>query len=685
MALNLKATKNDWCLEALNAEAERNKTYYELCDNYGCGKYYVELAAPPAGASQAAVQLGQIPNNITNSLSQVGSGLQNLSGALREQSQIAQSTAAQPVIVERPVDRPVLIRPADRPVMQQSVVDRPVMQQSVVDRPVLIRPADRPVMQQQNAQQAQNNNGQQAQNNNGQQAQGGLQGMINRITSALRPNGAQSMNAQSANAQSMNVQSMNAQPDVRVRMVGPSTSAAPILVPAQSTRRVPPAMASGQNIPTILRPEQTNNGQLRIVQPNNGQLNNGQPKIVQSEIVPITREDKQVLQQQPQEQKAIDKVAEKAIAEQLEKDRDAKVEDKEYEALKKKWDQGKLKSEIKQYVKEKSNSDYKTYCKIRKFLDWYQSDNRSENYPLYYAWKIYNWDKPYENNSLYEDYIAWKDAVDFDDYYVMQRWKEWKKSKDNYKKRYGKQLPREPKHGRNNYHQDKDYQRQKRDTNVKSFAKFKRYVDWANYCEYNGYDTYDPMQYAAWLSQNNPNYLPSRFEKQYQEWQNTDSWGDYQLWYDWNNWRKCRGVTQQLRRDYGDDYYDNDYSRDDHRGGYRRRDHKDDNYRRNRDGGHRGEGHKDGGRKDGYKDGGGRGGGKGRGGKNYIEHKGVKDEESSCPDSTTTIVTPRVKHEEISSCPESSETESSSSTKTAGHRYGRYRRRPHHGYQRRKN
>ena len=109
----------------------------------------------------------------------------------------------------------------------------------------------------------------------------------------------------------------------------------------------------------------------------------------------------------------------------------------------------------------------------------------------------------------------------FDDHFAMKKWQNWKSQKDDYKAQNKTRLPKPCRYGcAGDYFTDPNYQKERQNTSLKDFTKFRRYADWADYCKVANVNPADMVRHRGWKATHNKMYRPENFRGEYQSWKN---------------------------------------------------------------------------------------------------------------------------------------------------------------------
>lgn len=192
------------------------------------------------------------------------------------------------------------------------------------------------------------------------------------------------------------------------------------------------------------------------------------------------------------------------------------------------------------YRSWKDHCDYKTYCKLRKFLDWYHvaGEDNYDNLKSYNSWKNSCWVRHYQDNYYYNDYVSWKRCYTLSDQEIWKKWKAWKKYKKTGYKKY--LLSSFAKSNRNR----KRYNRFRKTASLKDYCKFRRYCDWLLHCNQLGLPKDDRKAYQKWKTYNNENYAHlNDFAGEYKIWRQESNDDGFQNWLLWQEEKKMKGQS----------------------------------------------------------------------------------------------------------------------------------------------
>lgn len=497
MALSMKELsdyKNNWCLEALKAHAAQDNIanptnsalrqgYFELCDGHGCYNYFLE--SPADNALQAAQQAAGNAHQVAQKAQQAAASVRglpqqpHLENIANQCQLIAQKARA---TAQHASDAAEQVRAAAPGAQAAAQKTAQAAQQTAQDAGKTAQQASKV-----------------AATLNGKPQQGAIQEVARQAETVAQQAGVAAQNAKAASQAVGKVPITDAAgmgAAARVGAVASAIGAAAGRIGSTGT----PVAPSINSVNGNLTPGKV---QVRII---NG---DGTPVALPGQVN-VDNKDKQ---------------------------REMGV----YEQLRAAWDNNKLKKQEKSYRGWKDHTDYRTYVKLRKFLQWHHAHGRDSDFDKYFQWKANHWVPHYDDNHHYEDFCAWKQAFGFDDYYVMKKWKDWKSKKHDYKRHHKKYLPKACKYNCDTYGKDAKYNHEKKQCSLRSFCKFRRYADWSDHCAILGKDVNDMKEFHHWKQLNNKNYHPQFHHSDFKAWKGYDDWDGYQKWHTWKNWRRTKG------------------------------------------------------------------------------------------------------------------------------------------------
>lgn len=188
------------------------------------------------------------------------------------------------------------------------------------------------------------------------------------------------------------------------------------------------------------------------------------------------------------------------------------------------------------YLKSKKESDLGDYLDGRKYFAWKQASRGNiKDWDQYGQWKENVWNN-IDPNVYITDFKNWKKKIDPEDAQKWKEWNDWKKIKDESKKKNLR---------KRNHDYDKNkraYQHFVKRADLKSYGKFVKFQEWVDWAKDQGKNIDDINTYYNWSD--NYIYNVPLVRNQYEEWKNNPNPNDFQLWVKWMKWDKMRKESQ---------------------------------------------------------------------------------------------------------------------------------------------